>query len=66
MKLERQNTQNKTIFELDNDDDKLKFSNSPKDILKSVKKYMENSKQKEVKFHRSYYKFLTERIYLIV
>ena len=37
--------QNQTIFELYTDDDKSKYSSSPKDILKSEKKNMENPKQ---------------------
>ena len=37
-KLERQNMQNQTIFQLHIDDNKSKYSSNPKDILKSEKK----------------------------
>ena len=37
-KLERQNMQNQTIFQLHVDDNKSKYSSNPKDILKSEKK----------------------------
>ena len=40
-KLERQNMQNQTIFQLHVDDNKSKYSSNPKDILKS-----ENKKKK--------------------
>ena len=36
--LKRQNMKNETIFELYTDDNKSKYSNNPKDILKSAKK----------------------------
>ena len=36
--LERQNMQNQTIFELYNDDNKSKYSSSPKDFLNLKKK----------------------------
>ena len=35
--------QNEIIFELYADDNKFKYSSNPKDILKSVKKFMKNS-----------------------
>ena len=35
----RQNMQNQTMFELYTDNNKLKYSSNPKDILKSAKKY---------------------------
>ena len=35
--------QNQTIFELYADDNKSKYSSNPKDIHKSVKKFMTNS-----------------------
>ena len=41
--LERQNMKNRTKFELYTDDNKLKYSSNPKDILKSTKKIMRNS-----------------------
>ena len=41
--LERQNMKNQTKFELYTDDNKLKYSSNPKDILKSTKKIMRNS-----------------------
>ena len=46
--FERQNMQNQTIFELYTDDNKLKHSSNPKDILKSAKKIMKNSTQREL------------------
>ena len=36
--LEGQNIKNQTKFELYTDDNKLKYSSNPKDILKSTKK----------------------------
>ena len=42
--LERQNMQNQTIFELYTDDNKSEYSSNPKDILRSAKKNMKNSK----------------------
>ena len=42
--LERQNMQNQTIFELCTDDNKSEYSSNPKDILRSAKKNMKNSK----------------------
>ena len=36
--LKRQNMQNQTIFELYTDDNKLKYSSDPKEILKFAKK----------------------------
>ena len=36
-KLERQNMQNQTIFQLHIDDNKSKYSSNPKDILKFAK-----------------------------
>ena len=41
--LERQNMKNQTKFELYSDDNKLKYSSNPKDILRSTKKIMRNS-----------------------
>ena len=38
--LERQNMKNQTIFELYTDDNKSKYSNNPKYIIKSAKKIM--------------------------
>ena len=35
--------QNQTIFELNTDRNKSKYSSIPKDILKSAKKFMKNS-----------------------
>ena len=40
--LERQNMKNQTKFELHTDDNKLKYSSNPKDILKSTKTIMRN------------------------
>ena len=41
--LERQNMQKQTTFELYTDDNKSKHSSTPKDILKSAKKFLKNS-----------------------
>ena len=46
--FERQNMLNQTIFELYTDNNKLKHSSNPKDILKSAKKIMKNSTQREL------------------
>ena len=46
--LERQNMQNQTIFELYTGDNKLKHCSNPKDILKSAKKIMKKSTQREL------------------
>ena len=46
--LERQNMQNQAIFELYTDDNKSEYSSNPKDILRSAKKIMKNSKSTEV------------------
>ena len=43
-KLERQNMQNQTIFQLHIDDNKSKYSSNPKDILKSEKKQKKTMK----------------------
>ena len=45
--LERQNLQNQTISELYTDDNKLKYSSNPTDILKSAKKNYEKLYTKE-------------------
>ena len=64
--LQRQNMQNETIFELYTDDNKLKYSSNPKDILKFEKKIMKNpSKLLQLLLLNLFRKFLTERKYLM-
>ena len=64
--LQRQNMQNETIFELYTDDNKLKYSSNPKDILKFEKKIMKNpSKLLQLLLLNLIRKFLTERKYLM-
>ena len=64
--LQRQNMQNETIFELYTDDNKLKYSSNPKDILKFEKKIMKNpSKLLQLLLLNLLRKFLTERKYLL-
>ena len=46
--LDRQNMQNQAIFQLYTDDNKSEYSSNPKDILRSAKKIMKNSKSTEV------------------
>ena len=60
--------QNQTIFELYTDDNKLKHSSNPKDILKSAKKIMKNSTQRELSqlvLMNLLAKVLADRKYLI-
>ena len=60
--------QNQTIFELYTDDNKSKYSNNPKDILKSEKKIMKNytpSELPQLLLLNLFGKFLTERKYLM-
>ena len=55
---------NQTKFELYTDDNKLKYSGNPKDILKSTKKIMRNSTPSELPpllLLNLFAKFLTER-----
>ena len=66
--LKRQNMKNETIFELYTDDNKSKYSNNPKDILKSAKKNMKNSTPSELSqllLLNLFRKFLTKRKYLM-
>ena len=66
--LERQNLKNQTIFQLNTDDKKSKYSSNPKDILKSGKKIMRNSTPSELPqllLLNLFAKFLTERKYLM-
>ena len=44
-----------TIFELDTDDNRSKYSNNPMDILKSGKKKKKIETPHQVKFHSCYY-----------
>ena len=57
-----------TKFGLHTDDDKLKYSSNPKDILKSTKTIMTNSAPSELPqllLLNLFAKFLTERKYLM-
>ena len=59
---------NQTKFELYTDDNKLKYFNNTKDILKSTKKIMRNSTPSELPqllLLNLFAKFLTERKYLM-
>ena len=60
--------QNQTIFELYTDDNKSKYSNNPKDILKSEKKIMKNytpSELPQLLLLNLFGISLTERTYLM-
>ena len=60
--------QNQTILELYTDDNKSKYSNNPKDILKSEKKIMKNytpSELPQLLLLNLFGKFLIERKYLM-
>ena len=59
---------NQTKFELHTDDNKLKHSSNPKDILKSAKKIMGHSTPSELSqlvLLNLFAKFLTEKKYLM-
>ena len=65
--LERQNMQNKIIFELYADDNKSLYPSNPKDILKSEKKKKKlYTKQTSTAANTNFLaKLITERKYLI-
>ena len=59
---------NQTKFKLYTDDNKLKYSSNPNDILKSAKNIMRNSTPSELPqllLLNLFAKFLTERKYLM-
>ena len=58
--------ENQTIFELYTGDNKSKYSSNPKEILKSEKKYIKNSRElPQLLLSNLFGKFLTERKYLM-